>query len=93
MFRIGNISNHTVDHGVGAGDEGLLNQSNMRVVKNPQAVPLVGAIMLIAFIGNTITVEQPRQDDDLQGRGINCACQSLPDLHARGHEFALPWQL
>src|SRR5262249_38277883 len=41
MLGIGNVSHHTVDPGVGAGNKRFLRQTNAHIVKHPLAVVLV----------------------------------------------------
>ena len=40
--RVGDVSNNTIDPGVGPGDEGLLHQSDASIIEDPHAVVLVG---------------------------------------------------
>jgi hypothetical protein len=40
-FGIRDISSYAVDHGIGAGDKWLLNQSNAWVIKHPHAMMLI----------------------------------------------------
>ena len=41
VLRVGDVSNGTIDPGVGSGDEGLLHQSDASIIEDPHAVVLV----------------------------------------------------
>jgi hypothetical protein len=41
IVKLRDIGNHSIDHGIGSGDERLLNQSDARIIKHPHAVMLV----------------------------------------------------
>jgi len=41
ILCVGNVSNDTIDPGVGSGDEGLLHQSDASIIEDPHAVVLV----------------------------------------------------
>jgi hypothetical protein len=42
ILRVGDVSNDTIDPGVGSGYEGLLHQSDASIIEDPHAVVLVG---------------------------------------------------
>jgi hypothetical protein len=41
VLRVRDVSNNTINPGIGAGDEGLLHQSNASIIENPHAMVIV----------------------------------------------------